>query len=610
MTYTFKLARRLAVSRNYYMLPVLLVLAACAGGDATAPEAPTESPTSGTDQRANDNTPVTVQVNPSSVTLETNQLIQFRAHGLTSAGDSVGAAVTWSTSGGTILPDGRFSAAAIGTYAVLGVNRVRGKVQVDTSLVQVVRRNTKLVGVQVTPTSVSLTPGVSRRFTAVGLVRGGGVVPIGVSWGASGGSIDAGGTYVAGDTAGTYQVTATNTAGTLADTVTVTISAPPTPPPPPTPAPPPAVVLEKVTLTPASATLAPSASRQFAVFGRTTSGDSVAVSVVFTAEGGTVSSGGLFTAGTRGGTYRLIARAGALADTSTVTVSVPLGSGTPVGIPFGPSDAWIGTQLQANTEIFSGSVGSVNASNVAGRIDVARAKGLKLIMNMTGGSHDQYITGGKFDLVKWKLRMDTYNTPAIKDAVARGVADGVIVGNLVQDEPQHPSWGGVMTKPLLDQMATYVRGYFPTLPVGVSMRWDWHMNEHFTAMDFILVQYSWRFGDVTAYKNGALAVGTDDGVTIAFSINILDGGEIVDGCPVPRTGGPGTMTSPVTGQVTRCRMTAQQVKDYGSALGPAGCAMAMWRYDADFMASAENRAAFQYLAGLLGTLPAKSCRRV
>src|ERR687893_816098 len=99
MTYTFKLARRLAVSRTFTMMPVLLVLASC-GGDATAPEGTPGEPSSGRDI-----TPVEVSVSPKSVTLETNQLIKFRAHGITSAGDSVGTAMTWSTSGGTILPD-------------------------------------------------------------------------------------------------------------------------------------------------------------------------------------------------------------------------------------------------------------------------------------------------------------------------------------------------------------------------------------------------------------------------------------------------------------------------------------------------------------------------
>ena len=606
MTYTFKLARRLAVSRNYSMLPVLLVLAAC-GGDATAPD--DESPTSGTEWRPRDLTPVAVQVNPSSVTVETNQLIHFRAHGRTSAGDSVGAAVTWSTTGGTILPDGRFSAAAIGTYTVIGLNRVRGRLQEDTSVVSVVRRHTKLAAVEVSPTSVSLTPGVSQRFTAMGRLVGGSVVPIGVNWAATGGSIDAGGTYVAGDTAGTYRVTATNTAGTLADTVSVTITAPPSPPPPP-PAPPPPAVTSLI-LSPPSVTLAPRATRQFAAYGRTGTGDSVTVNVTFSATGGTVTSAGLFTAGTTAGSYRVVATSGALADTSTITVSVPLGGGTPMGIPFGPFNAWDGTQLQANTELFTTSLGSVNATNIADRIARARTKGVKLVLNMTGGSHDQYITNGKFDLTKWQNKMNTYNTAAIKAAVAQGVTDGVIIGNILQDEPQHPSWGGVMSKPLLDQMADYVRINFPTLPIGISMRWDWHLEEHFRRMDFMLTQYSWRFGDVTTYINGALAVGAADGVAVGFSFNILDGGEFpIDGvCDMPRTGGPGTMTSPVTGKVTRCRMTPQQVRDYGLALGPSGCALLMWRYDATFMALAENQAAFQDVAGRMASLPAKSCKR-
>ena len=170
MTYTFKLARRLAVSRTLTVLPVLLVLAGCYG-DATAPESPTETPTPGSELQTEDLTPVAVQVNPHRVTLETNQLIQFRAHGRTSAGDSVAAAVSWNTSGGTILPDGRFSAAAIGTFTVVGVSRVRGNLKVDSSLVTVVRRRTNLVAIEVSPTSVTLTPGVPQTFSAVGRLR-------------------------------------------------------------------------------------------------------------------------------------------------------------------------------------------------------------------------------------------------------------------------------------------------------------------------------------------------------------------------------------------------------------------------------------------------------
>src|SRR6185312_7432545 len=88
-------------------------------------------------------------------------------------------------------------------------------------------------------------------------------------------------------------------------------------------------------LVPASANLAASTKRQFSAYGRTTAGDSIAVPVVFTATGGTVTSNGLFTAGTTAGTFRVIATSGAVADTSAVTVTVTLGGGTASGLPFG-----------------------------------------------------------------------------------------------------------------------------------------------------------------------------------------------------------------------------------------------------------------------------------
>ena len=95
---------------------------------------------------------------------------------------------------------------------------------------------------------------------------------------------------------------------------------------------------------------------------------------------------------------------------------------------------------------------------------------------MTGGAHNLYKTAGVFDLAKWQAAMDAYNTQAIRDAIAEGVADGTIVGNSVMDEPQQhgvssdpdKTWGpsGTMTKVRVDGMCAYVKAIFPTLPVG------------------------------------------------------------------------------------------------------------------------------------------------
>nr|MBA3445209.1 PKD domain-containing protein [Gemmatimonadales bacterium] len=222
------------------------------------------------------------------------------------------------------------------------------------------------------------------------------------------------------------------------------------------------------------------------------------------------------------------------------------------------------------------------------------------------GSHDKYKTDGKFDLAKWQAVMDAYNTSAIKTAVAEGVADGTIVMNNVMDEPQTASWGGVMTKSLLDQMATYVRGIFPTLPIGVTHIPEWRTAERYQVMDAILTQYLWRRGDVTAWRDMALAVAQQNGVALVFSINILNGGvkdDVTEACPIPLTGGTGTSTG-------LCRMTADQVRDWGRFLGVAGCAMSMWRYDDAFMANPENQQAFRDVAATLATVPGRPCRRV
>ncbi|MFL5404172.1 MAG: hypothetical protein ACJ8BF_15320 [Gemmatimonadales bacterium] len=614
------------------MLPVFLVLAAC-GGDTTGPQGSSvDLPESGIyGWRPRESSPVAVRVNPNSVTVETNQLIRFQARGQNRAGDDIAAPVSWSTTGGTILPDGRFSAAAIGTYQVIGRTRTSADAfVVDTSMVTVVRRRTGLVSLKLSPDSVTLAPRVSQSFAAVGYQLSGVPVVIGVVWKATGGAIDPAGTYVAGDTAGRYKVIATNTAGTLADTAIVIITAPPTLPPPsdsapptipltpPPPPPPPAPVLQSVLLVPATATLATGTNKQFSAYGRTTVGDSVAVEVVYSATGGTVTPGGLFTAGTQAGTFRVIAQAGVLSDTSSVVVSLPLGGSTGSGIGYGPFAAWDGITLKPYTEGFSLSFASVSPDVLLDRITIARAKRLKMLITMTGG-HLPYLTdfgdgdGLKFDRVKWDAAMDQFNTPAIKTAVAEAVADGTIVGNSVMDEPHvhgigdGNTWGpsGTMTKARVDSLCAYVRNIFPTLPVGVSHQHGvFEPAKSYKVCEFLIDQYSYRSGDVTQFRDDALAMGQRDRLGIVFSMNILNGGiqDPTGICPQPLTGGLGT-------QGINCRMTSQQVRDWGILLGSAGCALIMWRYDSAFMVDPGNQQAFADVGNRLASLPPKSCQR-
>jgi hypothetical protein len=319
----------------------------------------------------------------------------------------------------------------------------------------------------------------------------------------------------------------------------------------------------------------------------------------------------------------VVATAAGLADTALVTLAATGTSGTSgttgstgaTGIPFGPYGAWDGTSLKSNTAVFTGSINSVNASALVARITEARSNGMKIMTAMTGG-HDPYLTDGVFDMAKWKARMDTYNTPTIKQAVAAAVADGTIIGNSVMDEPHvyglgdGNTWGpqGTMTKARVDSMCGYVKAIFPTLPVGVVHQHHvFEPTKSYRVCEFIVDQYGLKYGDVYAFRDAGLALAKRDGIAIAFSLNILNGGYQAErdgqwNCPLTTTAGRGTFDP-------NCRMTPAQVREFGLALGTAGCAMMMWRYDDAFMANSENQRAFADIASRLATQPARPCRR-
>ncbi|HYC32538.1 MAG TPA: hypothetical protein VEB59_09650, partial [Gemmatimonadales bacterium] len=267
------------------------------------------------------------------------------------------------------------------------------------------------------------------------------------------------------------------------------------------------------------------------------------------------------------------------------------------------------TEFEWGPAPFSGSLDNTFAGSIVNRISAARKRGHRLVMAMTGGNSREYTTNGRFDLAKWKARMNTFNTAAIRKAVADGVADGTIVANKILDEPETPKWGGVLTKPKLDDMARYVKNMFPTLPVGISYGapgFKWRTSERFLVVDFVITQYAWSYnqGNVTAWRDEVLRWARAEGVRPAFSLNILDGGvaDKTGGWDCPGTGGKGTLTG-------RCRMTADQVRTYGGAIGPSGCAMLMWRYDDAFMSKSANVTAFRDVASLLKSKPRPSCRR-
>jgi len=174
-----------------------------------------------------------------------------------------------------------------------------------------------LAQIVVTPNQMILGAGTTQQFAAYGRNDAGDSLGVTVTFSATGGTITADGLFTAGTVAGDFQVIATQSGGSLADTatVTITVAGPP--------------VLAQVVLVPSSVSLLVGGAQQFSAFGRMSNGDSTAVAATFTATGGTISAAGLYTAGATAGTYRVIATdaSASFADTATVFIAANTGGG-------------------------------------------------------------------------------------------------------------------------------------------------------------------------------------------------------------------------------------------------------------------------------------------
>ncbi|MEP6688393.1 MAG: hypothetical protein ABJC36_08600, partial [Gemmatimonadales bacterium] len=297
----------------------------------------------------------------------------------------------------------------------------------------------------------------------------------------------------------------------------------------------------------------------------------------------------------------------------------PAAAPTGVGLPFGMSQQL--TRFGAIRSPMTMTADGTGASTLLSRISDARTKGYKLIVNLTGGPHSDYMStiNGvyQFDLSKWRAKMDTYNTASIRQSVAQAVADGVIIGSSVMDEPYVSgnsdgggnTWGpkGTMTKARVDDLCLYVKNMFPTLQAGVAHQHNaFEPTKSYYVCDFIIDQYDWRRGDVRTFRDDGLAMAARDHHAIMFGINVMDGGvQDKDGtysCDGAGQGGKGTYAP-------NCNMTPDQVRDWGLLLGKAGCGLYMWRADDTFLSKSTNQQALRELAAGMATAPGKSCLR-
>jgi len=207
MTYTFKLARRLAQNGMATGALVALTLLGCQSDPASL-----ESDAS------------TIRISPRSALLAPQGAIQFSAFAEAPGGDRVPVAVTWSAEGGRIDTDGRYVAGDVD--GAFRVRAARANLQwVTDSSTAIVLHGPMPTALRIHPHQVTVGVGAAVWLTAWALSAGGDSVAIPALF-------TAGTIALAPDSTGTVpfsadaegEVTVTSEAGSLVDAARITVS--------------------------------------------------------------------------------------------------------------------------------------------------------------------------------------------------------------------------------------------------------------------------------------------------------------------------------------------------------------------------------------------------
>ena len=294
MAYRHKLSCRLALLRD--ALTVSLSVAAAATCERPAPVTGLTSPV------------VQIIVVPESLGLDPTQQNKFLAYSRSASGDSSAVAVAWSASGGTITPDGMFTADTVsGDFLVIAASsplKLSGASKVH------IRGRRPVASVTVSPAAPSMQAGQTVQLSATPKDAGGAALTGRVvTWASSatGVATVSGSGLVTGGAAGSATITATSEGQSGTAGVTVSI-----------------VPVASVTVTPATASISTGQTVQLTGTPKDASGTALTGRVVTwaTSNAGvaTVSGSGLVT-GVAAGSATITATSEGKNGTAALTVT-------------------------------------------------------------------------------------------------------------------------------------------------------------------------------------------------------------------------------------------------------------------------------------------------
>jgi hypothetical protein len=262
-------------------------------------------------------------------------------------------------------------------------------------------------------------------------------------------------------------------------------------------------------------------------------------------------------------------------DPTPTDPTPPAPDGTP-GVLFGP----YGLPTD-HLHSFGASARTVTPSSVLAVARAVRQAGGQVILRFAATD----VTGadGSFSLSKWKAAMDRY---AGMD-LASFMRDGTIAGHLLVQNPQlSRNWGGHhISHATLDEMARYSRQLWPSLPTIVQAPATW--LEDYAAgwkyLDASSVVYSGSLGDAASWLGQQASAAGDARLGLLVTMNVLNGGTSASGLP-GRTAG-------------KYAMSATQLRSWGSTFlaHRKVCALLLTRYDSGYFGRADVKDALEVL---------------
>lgn len=246
------------------------------------------------------------------------------------------------------------------------------------------------------------------------------------------------------------------------------------------------------------------------------------------------------------------------------------------GVPFGPHGL-PDEQLAS----FSGALRGVSPDDAMATVSAARQARSRVILRLSGNEVTN--TNGTFSLTKWKAAIDRYASLNF----ASYVNDGTVAGHMLVMNPQDAgAWGGqAISLATLEEMAKYSRDRWPTLPTIADAPPSWLGTRSWQYLDAAWATYSTSSGDVTGWVNAqASAAGS-------ARLGLLVGLEVSNGRG-------------------KYAMSASQLRTSGSIVAASTkvCGVVLSRYDATYFARSDVKDAVSSVAAKARDRAATSCR--